>query len=63
MHGHVENLNTGIERGRVNQIERQIRFEFEIFSIDLSCEPNFETFHFRVIGSPELQLPEGGSNF
>ena len=47
MLGHVENLNTGIEPGRVNQIEHQTRFDFGIFSKDLSYEPNYERFHFE----------------
>ena len=42
------NLNIGIERGQANQIGRQIRFDFEIFSKDLSYEPNFERFHFST---------------
>ena len=49
MLGHVENLNTGIEPGRVNQIEHQTRFDFGIFSKDLSYEPNFERFHFQFM--------------
>ena len=59
MLGHVENLNTGIEPGRVNQIEHQTRFDFGIFSKDLSYEPNFERFHFE--SRLESEVPESNS--
>ena len=60
MLGHVENSNTGIEPGQVNQIERQTRFDFGIFLKDLSYEPNFERFHFSFRlsekGNPENEI-------